>query len=51
MILRSQGAPRVSFVRVVKPTGWGGGYKRKPPTGVHKCLDRAEMKRVIASWG
>lgn len=42
---------RVVFCRVVRPTGWGGGYKRKPPTGAHKPLSRTEMKRLIASWG
>jgi hypothetical protein len=36
--------------RVVKPTGWGGGYKRKPPQGAHKCLNRAEMKLLLSSW-
>lgn len=51
MILRSQGTPRASYVRVVKATGWGGGYKRKPPTGAHKCLSRADMTRVLAKLG
>jgi hypothetical protein len=48
MVMRSQGAPRVSLVRVVKATGWGGGYKRKPPSGVHKCLKRSEMAALLA---
>lgn len=35
--------------RVVKAVGWAGGYKRKPPTGAHKCLSRSEMAWVIAN--
>ena len=49
-VMRSMGAPRMSMIRVTKPTGWRGGYKRKAPTGEHKCLSRAEMKRLLASW-
>lgn len=36
--------------RVVKPTGWGGGYKRKPPVGAHQCLSRTEMKLILAKY-
>jgi hypothetical protein len=36
--------------RVVRPTGWKGGYNRKPPTGEHKCLPRTDMLQLIASW-
>lgn len=35
--------------RVAHPVGWSGGYKRKPPTGVHKCLSRSDMAYVIAN--
>lgn len=48
MVMRTAGAPRVSMVRVVKAPGWRGGYKRKPPTGVHKCLKRSEMTALMA---
>ena len=48
MVMRSQGSPRASHVRVVRPTGWGGGYKRKPPQGAHKCLPRSQMALLIA---
>lgn len=48
MVMRSQGSPRVSLIRVVKPTGWGGGYKRKSPKGEHKCLPRSEMALLMA---
>lgn len=37
--------------RVVKAAGWGGGYKRKPPTGEHKCLSRADMAKLLAKMG
>lgn len=36
------------FGRVLKPTGWGGGYHRAAPTGAHKCLDRSEMAALLA---
>lgn len=37
------------FGRVLRPTGWGGGYNRKPPQGAHKCLSRSEMVALVAS--
>lgn len=37
-----------SFARVVRPTGWKGSYHRKAPSGVHQCLPRTEMAKLIA---
>lgn len=39
----------VGRCRTFRPTGWRGGYKRKPPQGEHKCLPRTEMVALIAS--
>lgn len=41
----------VGRVKVFRATGWGGGYKRKPPTGEHKCLSRTDMAKLMAKLG
>lgn len=40
----------IRFARVLKPSGWNGGYKRKPPSGYHKFMkdsDRAILARQL----
>lgn len=39
------------WARVVRPSGWGGGYKRKPPSGYHKCLSKTEMDKLLRTMG
>jgi hypothetical protein len=51
LVLRARKDPRFGFARVAKSTGWKGGYKRKPPTGVHKCLSRTDMARLMVKLG
>lgn len=45
---KSGGKTARVWSRTLSPTGWGGGYKRKAPTGVHKCLKRSEMAALMA---
>lgn len=33
----------VRYAKVMKPTGWSGGYNRKPPSGQHQFLPREQM--------
>lgn len=39
------------FARMPRGSGWGGGYKRTPPKGEHKCLSRDAMNKLIAQLG
>ncbi len=50
MVMAAKPQSRSGFARVCRASGWGGGYKRKPPSGEHKCLPRTEMRALIASW-
>lgn len=49
MVMAAKPQSRSGFARVARASGWGGGYKRKPPSGEHKCLGRAEMAALMRS--
>lgn len=43
----TKAAEAAKYVRVMRPTGWAGAYKRKPPKGDHRFMTKTDMAELI----